>query len=69
MCGDRTGSLMSWLGCMSGSRPVCLAERRVRARRYVSGLAALERKHGWTLAEQAGEVSPHWMQRLLRKAD
>jgi hypothetical protein len=36
----------------------------------VSGLVAgLERKNGWTLAEQAGELSPDGMQRLLRRAD
>jgi SRSO17 transposase len=36
----------------------------------MSGLVAgLERKNGWTLAEQAGEVSPDGMQRLLRRAD
>jgi hypothetical protein len=41
-----------------------------RAREYVSGLVTgLERKNGWTLAEQAGEVSPDGMQRLLRWAD
>ena len=46
------------------------AEPRARVRRYVSGLVAgLERKNGWTLAEQAGEVSPDGMQRLLRRAD
>jgi SRSO17 transposase len=46
------------------------SEPRVRAREYVSGLVAgLERKNGWTLAEQAGEVSPDGMQRLLRRAD
>jgi SRSO17 transposase len=46
------------------------AEPRARVRAYVAGLAAgLERKNGWTLAEQAGEVSPDGMQRLLRKAD
>ncbi|WP_432574036.1 IS701 family transposase [Kineococcus sp. SYSU DK005] len=46
------------------------AEPRARVRTYVAGLAAgLERKNGWTLAEQAGEVSPDGMQRLLRKAD
>jgi SRSO17 transposase len=46
------------------------SEPRVRAREYVSGLVAgLERKNGWTLAEQAGEVSPDGMQRLLRWAD
>jgi SRSO17 transposase len=46
------------------------SEPRNRAREYVSGLVAgLERKNGWTLAEQAGEVSPDGMQRLLRWAD
>ena len=46
------------------------AEPRARVRRYVSGLvAALERKNGWMLAEQAGEVSPDGIQRLLRRAD
>ncbi|WP_432489554.1 IS701 family transposase [Kineococcus sp. SYSU DK018] len=46
------------------------AEPRARVRAYVTGLAAgLERKNGWTLAEQAGEVSPDGMQRLLRRAD
>jgi SRSO17 transposase len=36
----------------------------------VAGLVAgLERKNGWTLAEEAGEVSPDGMQRLLRRAD
>jgi hypothetical protein len=34
-------------------------EPRARVRAYVSGLVArLERKNGWTLAEQAGELSP-----------
>ncbi|WP_043735682.1 IS701 family transposase [Nocardia asiatica] len=46
------------------------SEPRDRAREYVTGLvASLERKNGWTLAEQAGEVSPDGMQRLLRWAD
>src|SRR5881227_2472411 len=46
------------------------AEPRARVREYVSGLVeGLERKNGWTLAEQAGEVSPDGMQRLLRWAD
>jgi SRSO17 transposase len=46
------------------------SEPRGRAREYMSGLVAgLERKNGWTLAEQAGEVSPDGMQRLLRWAD
>lgn len=38
--------------------------------RYLRGLLApLERKNGWTLAEQAGEDSPDGMQRLLTGAD
>jgi len=46
------------------------SEPRARVRRYVSGLVAgLERKNGWTLAEQAGETCPDGMQRLLRRAD
>jgi SRSO17 transposase len=46
------------------------AEPRARVRAYVSGLVAgLERKNGWTLAEQAGELSPDGMRRLLRRAD
>jgi SRSO17 transposase len=46
------------------------SEPRARAREYMSGLVAgLERKNGWTLAEQAGEVCPDGMQRLLRRAD
>lgn len=32
-------------------------------------LAPLERKNGWTLAEQAGEGCPDGMQRLLNRAD
>jgi SRSO17 transposase len=46
------------------------SEPRARVREYVSGLVAgLERKNGWTLAEQAGERAPDGMQRLLRWAD
>jgi hypothetical protein len=46
------------------------ARAEPRARRYVAGLVAgLERKGGWTLTEQAGEVSPDGMQRLLRRAE
>ncbi|WP_083888780.1 IS701 family transposase [Actinoplanes missouriensis] len=46
------------------------AEPRRRARQYLSGLVAgLDRKNGWTLAEQAGDLSPDGMQRLLRWAD
>nr|WP_243639508.1 IS701 family transposase [Micromonospora sp. MW-13] len=46
------------------------AEPRRRARQYLCGLVSgLGRKNGWTLAEQAGDVSPDGMQRLLRWAD
>jgi SRSO17 transposase len=46
------------------------SEPWVRTRAYLSGLVAeLERKNGWTLAEQAGERCPDGMQRLLRRAD
>jgi SRSO17 transposase len=41
-------------------------EPRKRAFSYVRGLLApLERRNGWTLAEQAGDVSPDGMQALL----
>lgn len=46
------------------------SEPRRRARQYLFGLVGeVDRKNGWTLAEQAGDVSPDGMQRLLRKAD
>src|SRR5664279_1216394 len=46
------------------------SEPRVRVLAYLRGLLApLERKNGWTLAEQAGEASPDGMQRLLYGAD
>jgi hypothetical protein len=46
------------------------SEPRRRARQYLCGLVAgLEKTNGWTLAEQAGDVSPDGMQRLLRWAD
>ncbi|AGL19253.1 transposase [Actinoplanes sp. N902-109] len=46
------------------------SEPRRRARQYLSGLVAgLDRANGWTVAEQAGYISPDGMQRLLRWAD
>ena len=46
------------------------SEPRERVAAYLRGLLALlERKNGWTLAEQAGEASPEGMQRLLATAD
>ena len=45
------------------------SEPRLRALRYMWGLLALlERKNGWTLAEEAGEAVPDGMQRLLNDA-
>jgi SRSO17 transposase len=42
------------------------AQSRWRARWYVLGLlSGAERKNGWTLAEQAGDLCPDGMQRLL----
>lgn len=41
-------------------------ESRRRARLYLLGLlSAAERKNSWTIAEQAGDLSPDGMQRLL----
>ena len=46
------------------------SEPRERVAAYLRGLLApLERKNGWTLAEQAGDASPDGMQRLLATAD
>lgn len=42
------------------------ADSRRRARLYVLGLlSGAERKNSWTIAEQAGDLSPDGMQRLL----
>jgi SRSO17 transposase len=44
-------------------------EVRERARRYLAGLlGSLERKNGWQLAEQMGEMGPQGAQRLLNAA-
>jgi SRSO17 transposase len=44
-------------------------EPRRRARAYVGGLLApLATKNGWTLAEAAGDKTPHGMQRLLNRS-
>ena len=42
------------------------SEPRRRALAYVKGLLSpIERKNGWQLAEQAGDATPDWVQRLL----
>jgi SRSO17 transposase len=44
-------------------------EVRQRARRYLAGLLGrVERKNGWQMAEQIGEVGPQGAQRLLNAA-
>ena len=55
------------MGCLAP----CFArvEPRRQARKYVTGLMGdLPRKNCWTLAEQAGDVTPDKMQRLLERA-
>jgi hypothetical protein len=54
--GSRVGSPVLSRG--RGLVPTCLAWSH-----------RLERKNGWALAEHGGEVSPHGMQRFLRRAD
>jgi hypothetical protein len=45
---------------------VAQVESRRRARLYLLGLlSGAERKNSWTIAEQAGDLSPDGMQRLL----
>jgi hypothetical protein len=42
-------------------------ESRRRARMYLLGLlSGAERKNSWTIAEQAGDLAPDGMQRLLK---
>jgi SRSO17 transposase len=46
------------------------SEPRARSLAYLKGLVSgVERRNGWQLAEQAGEVTPDGMQRLLARAD
>jgi SRSO17 transposase len=54
-----------------GCRAPCFArvEPRRQARKYVTGLMGdLPRKNCWALAEQAGDLTPDKMQRLLERA-
>jgi SRSO17 transposase len=56
---------------MMGGMAGCFArvEPRRQARKYVTGLISdLPRKNCWALAEQAGDVTPDRMQRLLERA-
>jgi SRSO17 transposase len=50
----------------AGGRPVCAGSVAARARWYLLGLlSGAERKNAWTIAEQASELCPDGMQRLL----
>jgi hypothetical protein len=50
--------------CFSRSEP------RKRALGYLKGLLSqCERKNGWQLAQQLGELNPDGVQRLLNQAD
>jgi hypothetical protein len=56
------------LGEMFGlvAGPFAQVGSRRRARMYLLGLlSGAERKNSWTLAEQAGDLTPDGMQRLL----
>ena len=46
------------------------SETRARSQRYLAGLlSTTERKNGWQLAEQSGELQPRGAQRLLDEAE
>jgi hypothetical protein len=61
--GGRPGSMKRSPWWPVGSRGGVAAPR---ARRYLLGLlSGAERKNSWMIAEQAGELSPDGMQRLL----
>ena len=45
-------------------------EPRCRSRAYLQALLSrVERKNGWQIAEQVGELTPDGIQRLLNAAD
>lgn len=60
------------LEALHGRIAPCFArsEPRKRALGYLKGLLSqCERKNGWQLAEQLGELNPDGVQRLLNQAD
>ncbi|MFD7283924.1 IS701 family transposase [Streptomyces sp. NPDC059862] len=65
----------SWSGGIAGLRARFAgrfgrSEPRDRALDYMTGLLApLERKNGWTLAEQVGQLRPDGVQRLLNHSE
>ena len=76
--GDELATVERWPTTFDGSfdelhtrvaRRFLRPEVRGRVRRYLSGLLGrLERKNGWQMAEQMGEVGPQGAQRLLNAA-
>jgi SRSO17 transposase len=61
------GNLNELMECLAGC--FVRVEPRRQARKYVTGLISdLPRKNCWALAEQAGDVTPDKMQRLLERA-
>lgn len=62
-----------WARVLAGACPVRVASWEVGAAWagacVYAGIAPLERKNGWTLAEWAGDRLPVGMQRLLGEAD
>ncbi len=72
--GDELATIERWpdaFGELHGrvARRFLRPEVRERARRYLAGLlGSLERKNGWQMAEQMGEMGPQGAQRLLNAA-
>jgi SRSO17 transposase len=74
MGGDR-GDVRSWFAGLEELHERFVhrfsrSEPRESALAYMRGLVApLERKNGWTLAEEAGHAAPDRMHRLLNRCD
>ncbi|BDM70139.1 hypothetical protein HEK616_36260 [Streptomyces nigrescens] len=61
---------VNWALCMSGSCIGFPGRPRESALAYLRGpIAPLERKNGWTLAEQAGHAAPDRIHRLLNRIE
>jgi SRSO17 transposase len=68
---EEAGLACAMLDELMGCLAPCFArvEPRRQARKYITGLIGdLPRKNCWALAEQAGDVTPDKMQRLLERA-
>ena len=70
--GEMTAEWEAELEALHGRIAPCFSrsEPRKRALGYLKGLLSqCERKNGWQLAEQLGELNPDGVQRLLNQAD